>query len=167
MFERQRNTIEQAASKLHRSHLIAIGIAAVIGIWFLTGIFNGGNGITDDRTAAERDAANAVVPQVRIVTSTATARKGMVAIRGRTMAKRAVEVRAETQGTVSELPVEKGARVKAGDVLCAINLNRRDAQLAERSRAGAPASARIRRLAPACREGLPRTDRRCGLQGRT
>ncbi|MBX3496839.1 MAG: efflux RND transporter periplasmic adaptor subunit [Parvibaculum sp.] len=131
MFEHQRNIIGQAASKLNRSQLIAIGIAAIIGVWFFTGIFNGGNGVTDDMTAAERNAANTTVPQVRVVTSTASARQGVVAIRGRTMAKRAVEVRAETQGTVSELPVEKGARVKTGDVLCAINLNARDAQLAE------------------------------------
>ncbi|MEX0838530.1 MAG: efflux RND transporter periplasmic adaptor subunit [Parvibaculum sp.] len=141
MFERQRNIIEQAGSRLHRSHLIAIGIAVAIGLWFFSGLFSGGNGITDERTAAERDAANVTVPQVRIVTSTAIARQGAVAIRGRTAAKRAVEVRAETQGTVAELPVEKGERVKAGDVLCGINLDARDAQLAE-----AKAVARQRQL---------------------
>lgn len=131
MFERQRNFIGQASGNLHRSHLIAIGIAAAIGLWFLSGVFAGSNGETDDRTAAERDAANVNLPQVRVVTSTATERQGAVMIRGRTEAKRAVEVRSETQGTVAALPVEKGARVKAGDVLCEINLNARDAQLAE------------------------------------
>ena len=141
MFERQRHSIEQAAGKLNRSQLIAIGIAVVIAVWFVSGLFGGSNGATDEMTAAERDAANATVPQVRVVTSTAATRQGMVTIRGRTAAKRAVEVRAETQGTVSELPVEKGAPVKAGDVLCGINLDARDAQLAE-----AKALARQRQL---------------------
>ncbi|MDP2124749.1 MAG: efflux RND transporter periplasmic adaptor subunit [Parvibaculum sp.] len=141
MFERQRNIIEQTGSKLHRSHLIAIGIGVAIGLWFVSGVFGGSNGDNNEMTAAERDAANAVVPQVRVVTSTAVARQGMVAVRGRTAAKRAVEVRAETQGTVSELPVEKGAPVKAGEVLCGINLDARDAQLAE-----AKALARQRQL---------------------
>ncbi|MDO8839208.1 MAG: efflux RND transporter periplasmic adaptor subunit [Parvibaculum sp.] len=141
MFERQRKIIEQTGSKLHRSHLIAIGIGVAIGLWFISGLFGGSNGDINEMTAAERDAANAIVPQVRVVTSTATARQGTVAIRGRTAAKRAVEVRAETQGTVSELPVEKGARVKAGEVLCGINLDARDAQLAE-----AKAMARQRQL---------------------
>lgn len=141
MFERQRHSIEQAAGKLNRSQLIAIGIAVVIALWFFSGFFGGSNGAVDEMTAAERDAANATAPQVRVITSTAAARQGMVAIRGRTAAKRAVEVRAETQGTVSELPVEKGAPVKAGDVLCGINLDARDAQLAE-----AKALARQRQL---------------------
>ena len=141
MFERQRHSIEQAAGKLNRSQLIAIGIAVVIAVWFVSGLFGSSNGATDEMTAAERDAANATVPQVRVVTSTAATRQGMVTIRGRTAAKRAVEVRAETQGTVSELPVEKGAPVKAGDVLCGINLDARDAQLAE-----AKALARQRQL---------------------
>jgi multidrug efflux system membrane fusion protein len=130
MLERPIEAITKAGGKLHRSHIIAIGIAGVISLWFLTGLF-GSNGIADEMTAAERDAASAVTMQVRAIVSKAQTRQSVVTIRGRTQAKRAVEVRSETQGVVSALPVEKGVRVKKGDVLCDINLDARSAQLAE------------------------------------
>lgn len=132
MFERQKDLVTRmTGGRLHRSHYIAIGIAAAILIWFTTGLFTGSNGSGDGMTAAEADSADNVAPRVRVVESTATMRLSSVVVRGRTEAKRAVEVRAETQGTVAELPVDKGARVLKGDVLCRINLDARDAQLAE------------------------------------
>lgn len=131
MLERQKNTIEKiTGGRLHRSHYIAIGIAVAILLWFATGIFSsGGNG--NGMTAAEEDAANTVMPRVRVTESQATMRQSFITVRGRTEAKRAVHVRAETQGRVIELPVEKGQRVKKGDVLCRLQIDARDAQLAE------------------------------------
>lgn len=125
--------------RLHRSQFVAIAIAAAIALWFLTGLVGGSGSGAED--AAKADAAATPLAQVRITTSTATTRRGVVLIRGRTEAKRAVEVRAETQGTVAALPVEKGARVAKGETICAISLNARDAQLAE-----AVALARQRKL---------------------
>jgi multidrug efflux system membrane fusion protein len=117
--------------ELRRSHLIAIGIAVAILLWFVSGFFTGPSRNGNGMTAAEADAANTVVPKVRVIESQATLRQGFVTIRGRTEAKRAVQVRAETQGTVLELPVEKGQRVAKGDVLCRLRIDARDAQLAE------------------------------------
>lgn len=132
MFERQKNLVTRmTGGRLHRSHYIAIGIAVAILLWFATGLFTGSNGSDAGMTAAEADSADNVAPRVRVVESTATMRLSSVIVRGRTEAKRAVQVRAETQGTVAELPVEKGARVLKGDVLCRISLDARDAQLAE------------------------------------
>lgn len=122
--------------RLHRSHLIAIGLAAAIALWFLSGLFGDAGG---KETAAEE--AGAKLAQVRVTPSTATPRHSLVVVRGRTQAKRAVEVRAETQGTVAALPVEKGARVVKGQTICNVALNARDAQLAE-----AQALARQRKL---------------------
>ncbi|MDP1626264.1 efflux RND transporter periplasmic adaptor subunit [Parvibaculum sp.] len=131
MFERQKNFATRiTGGRLHRSHFIAIGIGVAILLWFMTGLFTG-SGPTSTTTAAEEDAANGVMPRVRVTESVASLRRGSVIIRGRTSAKRAVEVRAETQGSIAELPVEKGMRVAKGDVLCRIALNARDAQLAE------------------------------------
>lgn len=132
MLERQKNFITRVTGgRLHRSHYIAIGIAVAIGLWFMTGVIGGGESNGNDLTAAEADAANSAATRVRVAESTAAMRRSFVTIRGRTEAKRAVEVRAETQGTVTELPVEKGERVKEGDVLCRLKLDARDAQLAE------------------------------------
>lgn len=133
MFDRLRNKITQmTGGRLHRSHKIAIGIAVAIALWFATGIFTGSENTGPELTAAEQDAAaSAVATRVRVTESTAELRRGSIIIRGRTEAKRAVEVRAETQGTVARLPVEKGERVSEGDVLCELAPNARGAQLAE------------------------------------
>lgn len=142
MFDRLKNTTTRATGgRLHRSHMIAIGIAVAIALWFATGIFTGNESTGPELTAAEQDAASNAAVRVRVMESTATLRRGSFIIRGRTEAKRAVEVRAETQGTVAKLPVEKGERVVKGDVLCELALNARDAQLAE-----AQALVRQRRL---------------------
>lgn len=132
MPERPQNFISKVTGgQLRRSHLIAIGIASAILLWFATGFFSGpdrnGNGLT----AAEAEAASTVVPTVRVIELTSSLRQGFVTVRGRTQAKRAVQVRAETQGTVVELPVEKGERVNKDDVLCRLRIDARGAQLAE------------------------------------
>ena len=69
-------------------------------------------------------------------------RQSYITVRGRTEAKRAVHVRAETQGRVVELPVEKGQPVKTGDVLCRLRSMRAMRSLPRRARRAA-AQARI------------------------
>ncbi len=54
-----------------------------------------------------------------------------VRVRGRTQAFRHVEVRAEEAGRIVSEPVPRGARVRAGDVLCEIAVDNRDAGLRE------------------------------------
>jgi multidrug efflux system membrane fusion protein len=115
---------------LHRSHYIAIGIAVAILLWFISGLI-GGEDNTDKLTAAEKDAASDTAMRVQVAEFIAEDRQGAVVIRGRTEAKRAVQVRAETQGTVAKLPVEKGERVVKGQTICELNLDARGAQLAE------------------------------------
>ena len=54
-----------------------------------------------------------------------------VKLRGRTENKRTVEVRAETSGRVVERPVERGTQVAAGDLLCRLAVEDRNARLAQ------------------------------------
>lgn len=54
-----------------------------------------------------------------------------VRVRGRTQASRHVEVRAEEAGRIVSEPVARGARVAAGDVLCEISVDNREANLQE------------------------------------
>ncbi len=54
-----------------------------------------------------------------------------IRVRGRTKAFRHVEVRAEQVGRIVGNPVTRGARVKAGDVLCEISIDNREADLRE------------------------------------
>ena len=57
--------------------------------------------------------------------------RDIVVVRGRTEAEKKVIVRAETAGAVTETPAILGAAVQAGDVLCRIGVDAREAQLAE------------------------------------
>ncbi len=54
-----------------------------------------------------------------------------VVVRGRTEALRKVVVRAETVGAVADTPIERGAKVKQGDVLCRLNVDARKASYNE------------------------------------
>ncbi len=54
-----------------------------------------------------------------------------VTVRGRTEAKRSVDLRAETSGRVVEILVKKGAVVRQGDVIVRIAMDDREARLAK------------------------------------
>lgn len=54
-----------------------------------------------------------------------------VIVSGRTEAVRTVEIRSQTDGRVDAVPVEKGQRVTAGDVICQLADDDREANLAE------------------------------------
>lgn len=54
-----------------------------------------------------------------------------VRVRGRTQASRHVQVRAEEAGRIVGNPVQRGARVKQGDVLCEIAVDNRQSNLRE------------------------------------
>ncbi len=96
MFDRQKEFVTRVTGgRLHRSHYIAIGIGAAITLWFMSGIFNGSGAPTHDLTAAQEDAAASAATRVRVVESVAQMRRGSFIVRGRTSAKRAVQVRAQ------------------------------------------------------------------------
>lgn len=118
--------------QLRRSHILAIGIALVIAAWVLSGqIGNDDSGALANGEVAETQGNEQALPHVRARIFHAENRQTAVNVRGRTEAVRTVEVRAETSGTIIDLPVAKGAHVQEGDLLCRLSLNARDANLAE------------------------------------
>jgi multidrug efflux system membrane fusion protein len=62
---------------------------------------------------------------------TSSPRDATLAIRGRTQALHSVDTRAQVDGIVKAIHFEKGDRVKAGDVLCELVVNDRQAKLDE------------------------------------
>jgi multidrug efflux system membrane fusion protein len=66
---------------------------------------------------------------VRVRTLKAESRQADVVLRGHTEAERKVEVKAETAGVIAAVPVNEGALVKAGDVLCELEVKARTAML--------------------------------------
>lgn len=122
---------------MRSSYIVAAVIAVAAAAWVASGQLVGDDGTIVGAPAATVDAAPpaepapAALPQVRVRTQTATPRAAEIVLRGRTEAVRAVELRAETRGTVKEIMVEKGATVAAGDVLIRLSQDDRLARLAQ------------------------------------
>lgn len=119
---------------IKRSYIIAAVIAAILSAWILSGQIGGSESEVAENgdaggTAQTAGPGEEVFVQVR--TFIAQPKTTKTTIRGRTEAIRSVEVRAETAGTVKEVPIEEGAPVEAGDTICRLSLNARDARMAE------------------------------------
>jgi multidrug efflux system membrane fusion protein len=111
--------------RLKPSYRAALVILVLVVLWIGSGFIFGGH------KASTGDAQSRIVdvPRVRVQILAAADRNATITIRGRTQALHSVDVRAEVEGVVQALRVEKGDRVKAGDVLCEIKLNDRGAKL--------------------------------------
>lgn len=112
--------------RMNKRFAIAGAIAIVIFAWVASGIFS--------HKPVAKPAAKATtseVPQVRVATLKAQPHRAELVVRGRTQARRTVEVRSETTGQISQLPTEKGTVVKAGDVLCQLQPEARQADVAQ------------------------------------
>ena len=121
---------------MRSTYWTAIAIAALVGLWLLSGQINR-DAQPPNLTLAERAdlravrKADAAPTEVRARIIHASRQVRHLRVRGKTQNKRTVTVRAEVAGTVVERPVERGSRVAAGDLLCRISLEDRQAGLIE------------------------------------
>jgi membrane fusion protein, multidrug efflux system len=121
---------------MRRTYVTALVIALLIGAWLLSGQL-GSEPRVEHPTLAEanREREASVLDggpvTVRARVSQAQPQLEHVVLRGRTENKRSVQVKAETAGRIVERPVERGARVRAGDLLCRISVEDREAGLQE------------------------------------
>ncbi len=122
---------------MRRTHLTALLIVLATGVWLASGYYGGDDAVADHPSISEQNAhstANGVRREptvVRAQTLAASAYSDEVKIRGHTENKRTVEVRAETQGRVVERPVERGTNVAAGDLLCRLAVEDRQARVSQ------------------------------------
>ncbi len=122
---------------MRATYVTAIVIAVLTGIWLASGQFTADEGASEHPSLKEINArASAVVDgkaptAVRARVIHAVALPEWVKVRGRTENKRTVEVRAETRGRVVERPAERGDRVVAGDLLCRLAIEDRQARVTE------------------------------------
>lgn len=129
---------------MNRSIFIAILIAVGVTGWILSGQFEAdGDGTSEaaptadaaktptQEIAAPKAEKKVPLVQVAVRTFNGEQKSEPVVVRGTTEAIRMVEIKAETPGRVSEILVERGDRVKKGDVLVKFAVKDRKAQLAE------------------------------------
>ena len=113
----------QPAQKM--AALIAVGAFA----WMLSGVFANDEEQTEE--AQVQVETEAPTPRVRVTTVHGEEHVRTIAVLGRTEAKNAVSVRAETTGRVAEIVAEKGSMVEAGTVLVKLDPENLPAKLAE------------------------------------
>lgn len=125
---------------MRRATMIAMGIAAVAGLWIVSGQFSDGdNSVVDgvsEMSAAEPGAAggnaeDSELPRVRVTDSIATARVQEITVFGRTEADRIVDVRAETSGRVVDILVSEGDLVEKATDIVRLAMDDRQARLTE------------------------------------
>lgn len=132
--------VERNNMRMRGTYITATIIAVLIGVWLFSGQL-GENGvgehptlaqINQQRTAEIQDLAPTKV-RARVVQAVPQLKE--VVLRGKTENKRTVDVKSEVAGRVIERPVDRGAVVETGDLLCRLSLDDRMAALSE-ARAG-------------------------------
>jgi multidrug efflux system membrane fusion protein len=124
---------------LKKTYLVAGLIVAVMLLWMLSGVFKSKHHVNNDdpatvsshETAGESSTDSTRINRVRTSHLVAQPQRVEIVLRGRTEAKRVVDIKAETGGRVVAVPVEKGQQVKAGDVLCQLAEDSRREQLSQ------------------------------------
>lgn len=108
----------------------AVAILAGAAIWVLSGVLSGTH---EDPVAPPiqhaETTATAAATSVRVRTMRNEMHAADLVLRGRTEAEHKVELKAEMAGRVVNLPAAKGARVKAGDAICELDVGARKARL--------------------------------------
>ena len=113
-----------------QSLLIAITIAVVVTLWVASGEL--ATGAAPDATVAKREASDRLAPfSVRVAELRAEPVSRTIVISGRTEPSRTVTLRAETDGRVVATQIERGARVRDGDVVVQIDVRDRRSRLRE------------------------------------
>lgn len=112
----------------------SILIAGIIGLSAIAWVASGQFGLHGGKSAASAPIVTAPKVEPMLVSAHATEAQPYVReilLRGRSAAARWVDIKAETQGRIAELPVAKGGMVKTGDVIARLATEEREARRAE------------------------------------
>ena len=112
------------------SKYIAVGISVIAIVWILSGIFFSGSEKNTNESPV-RGVSSTKVAEVRIRDIDAEPYANDIVVTGRTNASRSVEIKAKTKGQIEVILKEKGARVKANEVIAKIELSDREAKVVE------------------------------------
>jgi membrane fusion protein, multidrug efflux system len=118
--------------RISTSWLIAFLFLAIVAAWLLTGsLQTAGSGAAAPVSAEQQQPEAPAVKAVRVAEFEAQTRENVVRVTGHTAASRQVTLKAELDGPVEEVLVERGATVAEGDVIARIAPEDRKAALAE------------------------------------
>jgi len=109
--------------------LAAVILAAIVGYVTIGSLLGGGGEANGTTGGAENPADDLFLVSTRILSASDYVEN--IQVRGRTEALKSVSLKAEVSGRVMSAPVNKGDRVKAGETICMIEANAREANLAQ------------------------------------
>ena len=115
-------------------------VAGLLALWLGSGLFTEAPEGVDVVLAAAPERSpqgfsDEPLSRVRVANATAELRNRSIVLRGRTDAKRVIDVTAEVAGQVVAQPAERGMQVAKGDLLCEIAIDDREIAVDE-ARAG-------------------------------
>ena len=110
------------------TYTIAVVTTVVLVTWLISGQLAVPEATSD---AAVASPPHNAIPRVQTRLSQAMPYTVKITASGQTEAKRLVKLRAESSGRIVNLPVEKGTRVKKGELLCQLALDDRQIKLDE------------------------------------
>lgn len=113
--------------RMKPSYRAATAITLLVAVWLGSGVISGGAA----HRASDTQAKSADRPIVQVQRLTAQHRDASIVVRGRTEALRSVDVKAQVDGVVQALHFQEGDFVKAGQVLCELQVNDRAAKVAQ------------------------------------
>lgn len=117
--------------KQRKQHvLVAIGLVVAVSLWMLSGLGSEPQSARKEEVAGGSGPATGL-PQVRVALHEASEISREVQLSGRTEPDRRVELRAEAEGRVARIDVERGQLVKGGTTLLVLDARDREARLAE------------------------------------
>jgi len=117
--------------RLRASHLIAAGIALALAGWLASGQLDRGSRARAPDRPAKAEAEAPPAAAVRVIDSDARPVERELVLNGETAAARVVTLRAETEGRVVALGVERGAPVGEDQVVLTLDRRAREARLRE------------------------------------
>lgn len=118
---------------MKKSVLIAVIIAAVAFLWIFSGVIGNKSSETSQEVPSQENLTHNkdTIPEVRVRDLVAEEMADQIVVTGRTRASRQIYLRAETDGQVKSLLVEKGSVVKKGQILAKLEIEDRSARVLE------------------------------------
>ena len=121
---------------MRKTYITASVVAMAIVLWIGSGFLRDESPALPQSVALKNLALQAQnedrpLTSVRVSTSYASDQDRSIRVRGQTQPERSVEVQAQISGLVQARPANRGDRVRAGDLLCEITVEDRNANLKE------------------------------------
>ena len=121
---------------MRKTYITASVVAITIVLWIGSGFLKKESpalpqSVALKNLALEAQKEDRPLTQVRVSTSYASEQDRSIRVRGQTQPERTVEIQAQISGLVQARPANRGDQVRAGDLLCEITVEDRNANLKE------------------------------------